>query len=316
MIKRIVLVVVLGLLYNPFFSFGQDSIPAAKDLNEEKELKFQQYFFKALSEKSIKNYQKALENLEACNEILPQNISVYFEFSKNYLLLNKTEEAKEYIKRAIAQESDNIWMLEHLVAIHKKESDVKSAIAIQKKVIALDTRKREPLVYLYLQDRDYGNALSLMDSLEKGKGLSKNLQRLKKSLELRKGTATKKEVKNDVASLIKTFDDDRTSFTSVKKLLDVAMNTDKVTFHKYSELAVELFPAQPYAYLMRGKSLDIQKKHQDAIDILQSGIDFVIDNINLEAQFYETIANAYDGLKNPKKALEYRDKAKKLKNIK
>jgi hypothetical protein len=36
-------------------SNAQDSIPAKKDLTEEAELEFQQFFFKALSEKSIGN---------------------------------------------------------------------------------------------------------------------------------------------------------------------------------------------------------------------------------------------------------------------
>jgi tetratricopeptide (TPR) repeat protein len=316
MIKRIVLVVFIGLLYNPFSCFSQDSIPAAEDLKEVNELKFQQFFFKALSEKSIKNYQRAIENLEACNEILPQNLTVFFEFSKNYLLLNKPQEAKEYIQRAIQQEPENIWMLEHLVAIHKKEQDYKSAIKVQKKIITLNSKKSEPLVYLYLQDRDYTNALSLMSTLEEEKGLSKSLKRLKQSLEARKGIVAKKEVKTDLESLVKAFDNDRTSFSSLKKLLEVAMNSNPSTFHKYSELAVELFPAQPYAYLMRGKSLNTQNNYQDSIDILLSGIDFVIDDTKLEADFYENIANAYEGLKKPEKALEYRNKVKKLKNIK
>ena len=316
MIKRVVLVVLLGLLYNPFLSFGQDSIPAAEDLEEKNELKFQEFFFKALSEKSIKNYQKALENLEVCNTILPQNVSVYFEFSKNYLLLNKTQEAKEYIQRALAQEPKDIWMLEHLVEIYKKDQDFKSAISTQKKVVSLNPKKQEPLVYLYLQERDYENALSLMNALKEGKGLSKNLQRLKASLELRKGLATKKEEKNDVPSLMKAFDEDRTSFKSLKKLLDVAMNTDTATFHKYSELAVELFPAQPYVYLMRGKSLYMSKNYQEALTMLESGIDFVIDNNELEAKFYETMADTHAVLKNSQKVLEYRNKVKKLKNSK
>lgn len=316
MIKRIVFVVCIGLLYNPFSCFSQDSIPAAEDLEEVNELKFQQFFFKALSEKSIKNYQKAIENLEACNEILPQNISVFFEFSKNYLLLNKPQEAKEYIQRAIQQEPENIWMLEHLVAVHKKEQDYLAAIEIQKKVIKLNSKKSESLVYLYLQNRDYSNALSLMSSLEKERGLSKSLKRLKQSLEARKGTIAKREEKNDIESLVKAFENNRTSFTSLKKLLDVAMNANMSTFHKYSELAIELFPAQPDAYLMRGKSLYIQNKYQESLDILLSGIDFVIDNAKLEADFYENIANAYEGLNKSGKALEYRNKAKKLKNIK
>ena len=59
-------------------SYAQDSIALPKDLNEEKELKFQQYFFKALAEKSIRNFQKAIENLESCNQIIPNDVAVFF----------------------------------------------------------------------------------------------------------------------------------------------------------------------------------------------------------------------------------------------
>lgn len=314
MIKRIVLVVLLGLLYNPFCSFSQDSIAAPEDLEEEKQLKFQQYFFKALSEKSIKNYQKAIENLETCNEILPKDVSVYFEFSKNYLLLNKYEEAKEYIKRALLQDPKNEWMLSHLVAIHKKERNFKEAIDVQLKVVELNSRKKEELVRLYYLNRDYDNALSLMNTLEKDKGLSRSLKRLKLSLEMRKGIVVQNEQKNDLQSLISSFENNSTSFAALKKLLDASFKEDQKLFHKYSKQAVELFPAQPYAYLVRGKSLQMQGKGREAIAILESGIDFVIDNVRLEADFYETMAKAYEGLGNTTKAQEYRDKAKKLKN--
>lgn len=316
MIKRVVLVVFLGLLYNPFLCFSQDSIQTVKDLREEKELNFQQYFFKALSEKSIKNYQKAIENLNVCNEILPNNVSVYFEFSKNYLFLNKTKEAKEYIEKALEKDSDNLWMLEHLVSIYKKDVNYTDAIVTQLKVVKINPKKREELVRLYYLSRNYKEALNLMLVLEKENGLSRNLKQLKKSLELRKGSVVKKEDKNDLASLQKAFENDRTSFVVLKKLLDIAIVEDKSTFHKYSQLAIDLFPAQPYVYLMRGKSLNMQKKFQEGITVLESGIDFVIDNQNLEAEFYETMATLYDGLGNSGKSQEYRNKAKKLKNVK
>ena len=305
MIKRVVLVVFLGLLYNPFLCFSQDSIQTVKDLKEEKELSFQQYFFKALSEKSIKNYQKAIENLDVCNEILPNNVSVYFEFSKNYLFLNKTKEAKEYIQKALTKDSENVWMLEHLVSIYKKGINYKDAITTQLKIVKINPKKREELVRLYYLSRNYKEALSLMIVLEKENGLSRNLKQLKNSLELRKGPVVKK-----------AFENDRNSFTLLKKLLDKAIVEDKSTFHKYSQLAMDLFPAQPYVYLMRGKSLNMQKKFKEGISLLESGIDFVIDNQNLEVEFYETMAIIYDGLGDSVKSQEYRNKAIKLKNVK
>ena len=58
------------------------------------------------------------------------------------------------------------------------------------------------------------------------------------------------------------------------------------------------------------------KNYQEALTMLENGIDFVIDNNELEAKFYETMADTHVGLKNSQKALEYRNKVKKLKNSK
>lgn len=314
MIKRIALVVCLGLLFNPFLISGQDST-AVKDLDEEKELKFQQYFFKALSEKSIKNYQKAIENLELCNEVLPESVTVFYEFSKNYLLLNKPNDAKFYINKALKKDPENEWMLSHLVAIHERERDYQSAINVQRKVVEQNPKGKERLVRLLYQSGDYKEALSLMKAMEQNKGLSRFLQTLKQSIESRKSTVVKTQ-RNDLKSLIVNFDEGNPSFAVLKKLLNKSVEEDIATFHKYSEKAIDLFPAQPFVYLMRGKSLEIQKKYGQAITILESGIDFVIDNPNLEAEFYETMAKAYEGQGNGTKAQEYRTKAKKLKAIK
>lgn len=314
--KRIVILVVLGLLSNPFMSFSQDSIPAAKDLSEEKELEFQQFFFKALSEKSITNYDKAIKNLEKCNEILPNSTSVLFEFSKNYLFLNKTFQAKEFIKKALLQKPDNIWMLSHLVAIHKKERDFKSAIDIQEKIVQMDASKRDDLVYLFLQNRNYEKAVDLMNVLESEKGLSRNLRNLKSSLEKRRPSLVKEKELTDLKGLIESFTNNTSSFSTLKSILEKSDKEDKEIFDKYSEEAITLFPAQPFAYLMRGRSLNYQKAYKKALTMLESGIDFVIDNTSLEAQFCDEMAKAYEGLKNITKATEFKNRAKKLRSIK
>ena len=314
--KRIVILVVLGLLSNPFISFSQDSIPAAKDLSEEKELRFQQFFFKALSEKSITNYDKAIKNLEQCNEILPNNLSVLFEFSKNYLLLNKTFEAKEYIRKALIQKPNDIWMLSHLVDVHKKERDFKSAIEVQQKVVKMDSSKRDDLIYLFLQDRDYPKAIALMNILESENGLSRNLRNLKSSLEKRRPTLVEEKKPTDLKGLVEHFKNDTSSFSVLKAILEKADKEDKEILSKYSAEAISLFPAQPFAYLMRAKSLNYQKAYKKALTMLENGIDFVIDNTNLEATFYEEMANAYLGMKNATKATDFKNRAKKLRSIK
>ncbi len=291
-------------------STAQDSIPEKADLTEEAELKFQQYFFKALSEKSIGNYQKSIENLESCNQILQNNISVFFEFSKNYLLLNNTLLAKEYINRSLAKEANNIWMLKHLVKIYLKERNYKEAIKIQQKIIALKPKERDFLARLYAYDRQYEKSLSLINKLEKENLISSSLKRLRTNLEKRAGKQVKEEKPSDLSSLVNQFKTDK-SYKVLKRILKNSANNTELL--KFSEEGIVLFPAQPFVYLVNGKILNYQKNHKKALTILQSGIDFVIDD-EMEADFYSEIAKAFKGLGNKKEENKYKLKAKKLKS--
>ena len=189
MIKRIVLYVFFGLLFNPFLLYSQDSIPKIKEITEEiteeNTIKFQEYFFKSLSEKSIKNYQIAIQNLEECNAILPNDKAVFFELSKNYLLLNRTSEALQYINNALRLAPSNFWMLKHLVAIHKKDKNYQEAIKTQIIIVKQKPKQRAELIYLYYLNDEYMQALSLIDVFEKDYGLTTRLKQLKNKLVLR-----------------------------------------------------------------------------------------------------------------------------------
>ena len=300
----------LFFILNSFVVYTQDSIPEKEDLSEEAELKFQQFFFKALSEKSIGNYQKAIENLENCNQLLTNDVAVFFEFSKNYLLLNDTMLAKEYINRALEKDVDNIWMLKHLVKIHQKENNLSEAIKVQKKIIAQNPKEREFLVRLYMYDRQYGDAITLMNVLMEENVLSSNLKRLKASLENRNLPELKKNKEKDLASLVSQFETDK-SYKLLAKIINLSEKNPAVLL-KYSEEGISLFPAQPFVYLMKAKALIYQKNYKKALTTLENGIDFVIEDL-MEVDFYTQFAKAYKGLGNKNQENKYKQKANKLK---
>lgn len=306
----------LALFYLFFILFSvktvsQDSIPEQKDLTEEAELKFQQFFFKALSQKSIGNFSKAIENLEDCNQILQENTAVFFEFSKNYLALNKTLLAKEYINRALVKKPDNIWMLKHLVEIYVKERNYNKAIDVQQKLIAQNPKEKEYLVRLFLYNREYKKAVDLMNILESEQALTTSLKMLKQSLEARKNIGVKTESPNDVSTLKKSFENEK-SYKTLEKILKLS-NDNINDLLKYSKLGIELYPSQSFVYLINGKALNMQKEYKNALLILQNGIDFVIED-NMEIDFYKEIAKAYKGLGNIDQENKYIKKAKQLKS--
>ena len=57
--------------------------------NEQKELNFQKFFFQALQQKAIGNFDKAINALETCQNIKNNDKAVEFEFAKNYFELDK-----------------------------------------------------------------------------------------------------------------------------------------------------------------------------------------------------------------------------------
>ncbi len=297
-----------------FFSiniWAQDSIPAKEDLTEEAELKFQEFFFKALSDKSIGNYQKAIENLESCNQILTNDVSVFFEFSKNYLLLNNTLLAKEYIERSLAKDPNNLWMLKHFVKIYQKERNYKEAIKIQQQAVAIRPKERDLLARLLVYDKQYKEAIFVMNTLEIENTLSADLKRLRSGLEKIRPTSVENKNPSDLSSLIDQFKTNK-SYKILEQILNMSANTD-TDLLRFCEEGIALFPAQSFVYLVKAKTLNDQKKYQDALATLKNGIDFVVEE-DMEIDFYNEMVKAFKGLRNSKEEEKYKQKVKNLKN--
>jgi tetratricopeptide (TPR) repeat protein len=304
--------IVFSLLFFLFSvnSYSQDSIALPKDLNEEKELKFQQYFFKALAEKSIRNFQKAIENLESCNQILPNDVAVFFEFSKNYFALHQIELAKEYIDRALAKDPENYWMLQHLVAVLQSSNSYTEAIETQIKLVAQkpkNVHQKEALTKLYLRNNQPEKALETVNIITEQNGSTVYLRDLKTALEKRKSRFKKEEEPKQLSSFEARYDFDKT-YPSLVRLLKNSEN--EAVLLKYSKQGIQRFPAQPYVYLVQGKILNNQKAYKNALFILKSGIDFVIED-EMEQDFIKEIAKSYKGLGNLKEEKKYLKKLNK-----
>lgn len=291
---------------------AQDSIPLAADFTEDKELAFQEYFFEALSQKAIGKYQHALENLESCHQIMPNDVAVFFEFSKNYYQLNNTILAREYLQRALQKDSDNIWMLKHLVAIFVKERNFNEAIKAQKKVVEIDTKERVNLIRLFIQNNDTKNAISLMDVLEKEQVLPSNYKRYKASLKNRTKSETLVNTQNntDLESLKKQFTATK-SYSLLKTILENPSNTLEQLL-LYSSEGMILFPAQPFVYLSHAKALYANKQYTKAIETLNNGLDFVIET-TVEITFYKELMINHKKMGNKKEVEKLKLKLQKLK---
>lgn len=125
--------------------------------------------------------------------------------------------------------------------------------------------------------------------------------------------------KNDLEEALKYFelglennDDD---FGLIVKTLLLQLEFEQ--FEKVADLstkAIENFPAQPMVYLISGTALNQLSSYEEAKNVLNNGLGFLIDDMKMEAGFYEQLSIAYAGLNNEKKAAESKSKAVQLKN--
>lgn len=314
MFKKIQILFFLVFFTCYLASFSQDSLPVSPNLKEENYLKFQDHFFKALAQKSIYNYRIAIENLEKCNELQPKDVSVLFELSKNYLMLKRFFEAQEYAKQALAIDPENYWVLKHLSKVYIAASNIKAAIPIHEKIAKQHPKERETLVYLYFQNNQLEKSKSIIAALEKEQQLTPRLVRFKNQFV--KVKSSKQEVNSEnLQGLIQSFESDK-SFETLRKILTLSATTDNAILLSYSKQGLELYPAQAFVYLMNAKAHNQNKNYNKAIEQLTNGIDFVIDNTKLEANFYDELAVSYSGLGNEKEAKKNKNKALTLRKNK
>ena len=177
------------LLWILLFLFPFLALFAQPSLSEAQDTKFQTHFFEALKQKGIGNYDKALVSLEKCKQINPKSKAVLFELSKNNLSLSQYSEAEYFVKKALEQDPTNIFLLQHLVNVFKKQQHYAKAIDAYAVILEQQPTKIAPLVHLYLLNGQADKAIQLMNELEAKGQLSSELKERKNKLEQRLKTA-------------------------------------------------------------------------------------------------------------------------------
>ncbi|MCF6182648.1 tetratricopeptide repeat protein [Lutibacter sp.] len=285
-------------------------------LTEENNLKFQTSFFEALKQKAIENYPKAIENLENCYQLDSSNTAVQFELAKNYFLLKRNYEAAVFINKALYKKPNNVYLLQQKVAIFKADQNFKKAIKIQQKIIKIQPNLSNNLVLLYILNHNYNKAKKLIVEIEnqalantKTIGLSKYLKSKTQPNESNKNQV---EVNSEDDNLIVNYNQTKNYKTLVKIINSYIKEEYFNQLNSLTKSELDLFPTQPFLYYANGLALTNLKKYNDAITVLEIGIDFVIDNPPLKSQFYDLLATCYTAINKPKEALKHKQKALNL----
>ncbi|MEN8187155.1 MAG: hypothetical protein ABFR05_08515 [Bacteroidota bacterium] len=309
-----------GLFIIPFFAMAQEDVVSNEELiAEQRQINFDTFFFEALQQKAIGNFDKAIYALEECNNLESENLAVLFEFSKNYYQLSKYTEAEFYAMKALEISPKNLYLLQHLKDVNLKQNDIEGAVKAQNFIIAQKPELESDLIFIYLRGGKIEDAKKIIKQLdEKGK-LPKSYISLKESLlqsdkTLQRNTLANEELLPSKLDQLKKSYRTTSNYETLKQILEREYKTKQfLELEKDSKEAISLYPAQAYVYLMNGIALNNLRKCKEAIDILDLGIEFVVENPQLEARFMEQLSLAYKSLGNNKTATFYYNKMLALK---
>ena len=301
---------VTWLLFLPVEIFGQEETPkieieqSAEVFLEDYSDDFQENFFEGLKQKGIENYDKAINLFLKCKQLDPQNRVVDHELAKAYYEDKKYAVAEGYAVEALTFEPENLWYLETLVDILEKQRNSIDAVAAR---IPYDNPKlKENLALTYFKRRQYESALKVLKEVEKTSFSEDLTAKINASVEKRnaESVSTSFAVENTNSGAANPMQGYQ---LQIKGL--IRTNSNSILL-QVSDEALESYPSQAFFYYARGYALNKNNKHRDAIEILEAGLDYLINDISLANKFYTELAAAYTGTFNTVKANMYLSKIK------
>ena len=173
---RYILLFLFGIFLFPNPTYAQNLVkPPTDDLGNVTD-QFQEYFFEALKQRGIENYELAIEALrkaeKAANNNEENKAVVYFEMGKNLSKLKRYDEAEINYKKVLAWDSEKIEVMEALYDLYYDSRNYDAAIPLVIKLITYDSDYKEDLANLYNRTKQYDKALDLLDELDKEWGES------------------------------------------------------------------------------------------------------------------------------------------------
>ncbi|HMB62786.1 MAG TPA: hypothetical protein VKN36_06920 [Eudoraea sp.] len=300
-IRRYMILMLFGIQFLPSFAVAQEEESAEFTLEEYTD-EFQDNFFEALKQKGIENYDKAINLLLECKRLEADNAVVDHELARAYFADKQNILAQEYALEALISEPANYWYLNTLVMVLEKQGIPLEAF--NEKIPLADEQLMENLALIYFKNKNYELALHILKSLRKSDFSSQLTLKIQDSLNHSGGLPAEQEPEEPLAG---TGDPLATYRSQISSLIEKEAYQELI---KLSMEALEQYPTQPYFYYANGLALNKTSKPREAAEVLESGLDYLLDDLAMADKFYKELAAAYSALGNTSKANMYLSKIK------
>ncbi|WP_431133168.1 tetratricopeptide repeat protein [Psychroserpens mesophilus] len=143
---------------------------------------YQEYFFEALKQKGIENYQRSVDALLKCIKINDSDPTLFFELGKNYKALKNFGAAEDALKEALSKSPENEWFLDELYDVYMQQNDIDKALKTVKQLVKFHPDYKQDLASLYIEAKKYKNALDILDELDKEFGYNEDRDYLRNQI--------------------------------------------------------------------------------------------------------------------------------------
>ena len=236
-----------------------------------------------------------IKNLETRIANNPDNEKNYLNLIFRYSEEGNKEKAYQVAKNLLNKKPDSKLVHLALYKFYLDDNKANQAIASMKTVLKSGTIKADAkakvlndFVKFVRNNPQYEN-----DLLEVTTEVA-NDESGKSDKELAQYYLQKNEKSKALEFFTKALDKEPGDFKIIKNVLLLQIDEKQFTeAERLSAEAIENYPSQPIFYLIHGVANNNLNRPKDAIDALEIGVDYVIDDVNMQADFYKQLSMAY-----------------------
>jgi tetratricopeptide (TPR) repeat protein len=286
------------------------------ELNEKAGKSDKRELYKADILKDVKYQSAEKNNLLDQIKKYPKEEANYIALIYMYSQSNQEEKALEIAKKLEKEIPTSDWAQVSLFKFHLNNGDGDNAVKAMNLVLPskkIDSKIKHRILNEFLlfaknnpkYEADLDKAISYFDA--------------DKDIKVAKEIGKFYYTKANWTKAIKYFEMHLKNAPEEMETLLVLLQayTENLQFDLVAKKAVELtqlFPTQPHYYYYAGLAYNQLSNFKKAISILETGLDFVIDDTALEINFNIQLGEAYNGLGDIKKKEKYFTKANELIN--
>jgi tetratricopeptide (TPR) repeat protein len=273
----------------------------------------EKYKMQILSQGKFQNAE--IDNLLAQIKLNPKEESNYVALIKLYSDNNEPQKAAEITKKLETEIPDSDWAQVGLFKFYLDKNEAQKAINAMNLVLAstqIDVKIKHRVLNEFLIFVNKNPQYS--PDLEKAIAYFDKDSAVNVSKEIGKYYHNKKQWEKAISYYEQALKNNSSQDIETNMLLlqsYVETKQFEIVSKKASSL-IEIYPTQPQFYYFSGLAYNQLKQYKKAIEMLEMGMDFVVEDVQLETNFNLQLGEAYNGLGDFKKKEQYFTKANQL----